>query len=174
MAFTLYDATIVDAKTILETLDGLLKKAEEQPNAESFLRARLYEDMNPLTFQIHAATRFTELVLARLTGREAVQYEDNLVSYADMHARIAKVLAALEKADKDTVNRYGEEVLPTALPSAGTMDISGKAFAKGAAIPNIYFHLNMTYAILRKEGVPLGKKDYAMGFAMDHILKPKQ
>lgn len=173
MASTLYDATIVDAKIILDTLDSLLKKAEEQPTAESFLKARLHEDMNPLTFQVHAATRFTELVLARLSGREAVQYEDNLASYADMHARISEVQKALEEADKDTVNRYGEEVLPTALPSAGTMDISGRAFAKGAAIPNIYFHLNMTYAILRKEGVPLGKKDYAMGFAMEHILKPQ-
>ncbi|CAM1506343.1 Fc.00g059840.m01.CDS01 [Cosmosporella sp. VM-42] len=171
MAFTLYDATIVEAKIALTTINHILNEAEKQPNSHSFPKARLYEDMKPLTFQVHSATRFSELVLARLSGRDAVEYEDDLVSFADMHARIAKVLEALGQADKDSVNQHGEEVAPTHLPSAGTMDIPGKAFAMGAAIPNINFHLSMTYAILRKEGVPLGKKDYIMGFATEHILK---
>ncbi|KAM5350275.1 hypothetical protein ACJ41O_006780 [Fusarium nematophilum] len=173
MAFTLYDATIVEAKTILTALEHLVTTAEQQPNSDSLLQARLHEDMNNLAFQVHAATRFSELLVARLSGREATQYEDNLVSYSDLHGRIATVQEALAQADKDTINRVGEEVAPTNLPSAGTMDITGKAFAMGAAIPNIFFHLSMTYAILRKEGVPLGKKDYAMSFAMEHILKPQ-
>lgn len=171
MAFTLFDATIVEAKIILKTLDELLTKAEKQPNSQHLPQARLCDDMNPLSFQVHAATRFSELVLARLSGRDAIEYEDNLVSFHDMHARIAEVLKSLEQADKDTINHHGEQVAPTPLPSAGTMDITGKAFAMGAAIPNINFHLVAAYTILRKEGVPLGKKDYAMGFAMEHILK---
>lgn len=174
MAFTLYDATIVEAKIVLTTLDHLLSEAEKQPNADKFLQARLHDDMNPLTFQVHAATRFSELVLARLSGRDATDYKDDLVSFADMHGRISKVLEALGQANKSDVNRHGEEVASTELPSAGSMDITGKAFAMGAAIPNINFHLSMAYAILRKEGVPLGKKDYAMGFANEHILKPHQ
>lgn len=158
----------------LQALDHLVSQAEKHPNADTLLKARLYEDMNPLTFQIHAATRFSELVLARLMGREAIQYTDDLVSYSDMHARIATVLEALGQANKNTVIQQGELVAPTNLPSAGTMDISGKAFAMGAAMPNIYFHLTTAYGILRKEGVPLGKKDYAMPFALEHILKPRE
>ncbi|KAH6880383.1 hypothetical protein B0T10DRAFT_495332 [Thelonectria olida] len=172
MAFTLYDATIVEAKLALTALDHILTEAEKHPNSDSFLQARLYEDMKPLAFQVYAATRFSEKVLARLSGRASVEFEDDLVSYADMHARIAKVQEALGQADKDTVNRFGEEVAPTDLPSAGTMNITGKAFAMGAAIPNVNFHVSMAYAILRKEGVPLGKRDYAMPFATEHILKP--
>lgn len=171
MAFTLYDATIMVAATALKSLDNILIEAEKHPNTDSFPQAQLYEDMKPLTFQVHAATRFSELVLARLSGREAIEYEDDLKSYADMHARIAKVLEALGQSDKDTVNQVGEEVAPTNLPSAGTMDITGKAFAMGAALPNINFHVAIAYAILRKEGVPLSKKDYIMPFVSEHIFK---
>ncbi|KAK2608809.1 hypothetical protein QQS21_002666 [Conoideocrella luteorostrata] len=173
MAFTLYDATIVEAKTALISLDHIISQAEQHPNAGSFLQARLYEDMKPLTFQIHTATRFAELVLARLLMREAIEYKDDLVSYADMHGRIAKVMEALGQADKDAVNKHGEEVASTNLPSVGPMDLTGKAFAMGAAIPNINFHVSIAYAILRKEGVPLGKRDYIMGFVNEHILKPQ-
>lgn len=173
MSFTLYDATIVEVRLILATLHHLLNEAEKQPNAEALLQARLYEDMKPLTFQVHAATRFSEKLLARLSGREAVEFEDNLTSYAEMRERIDNALADLAKADKDTVNKHGEEVAPTDLPSFGKMDLSGKAFAMGAVVPNIMFHLNMTYAIFRKEGVPLGKKDYSMEFAKEHIFSPQ-
>ncbi|KAJ3536264.1 hypothetical protein NM208_g6800 [Fusarium decemcellulare] len=171
MAFSLYDATIVEAKLALATIDNILTEAEKLPNSDTFPQARLYEDMNPLTFQVHAATRFSELVLARLSGRDAKEYQNDLVSFADMHARIAEVQEALGQADKDSINRHGEEVAPTNLPSAGTMDITGKAFAMGAAMPNINFHLSIAYAILRKEGVPLGKKDYIMCFVNEHIFK---
>jgi hypothetical protein len=51
------------------------------------------------------------------------------------------------------------------------MDLPGKAFAMGAAVPNINFHLSMAYAILRKEGVPLGKKDFIMPFVGEYIVK---
>ncbi|KAK7432930.1 hypothetical protein QQZ08_000401 [Neonectria magnoliae] len=171
MAFTLYDATIIETKTTLITLDHILTQAEKLPNSENFLQARLYEDMKPLTFQVHAATRFSEKVLARLSGRDAVEFQDNLTSFTDMHARIANALKALEQADKDTINRHGEQVGPTDLGAVGSMNITGKAFAMGAAIPNINFHVSMAYAILRKEGVPLGKKDYMMGCASEHIMK---
>ncbi|KPM38308.1 hypothetical protein AK830_g8219 [Neonectria ditissima] len=171
MAFTLYDATIVETKTALKTLDHILTEAEKQPSSDSFLQARLYEDMNPLTFQVHAATRFSEKVLARLSGRDAVEFKDDFTSYADMHTRIANAIGDLEKADKDTINWHGENVGPTDLGTFGSMDLTGKAFAMGAAIPNINFHVSMAYAILRKEGVPLGKRDYMMGCASEHIRK---
>jgi hypothetical protein len=172
MAFTLYDATIVEAKLALATLDHILTEAEKHPNSASFPQARLYEDMNPLTFQVYAATRFSKKVLARLSGEGPIESDNDLVSFEDMHARIAEILELLGQADKDTVNRHGEEVATTELPSVGPMDITGKAFAMGAAIPNINFHVSMAYAILRKEGVPLGKRDYMMTYATEHIIKP--
>ncbi|KAF4455094.1 hypothetical protein F53441_2533 [Fusarium austroafricanum] len=174
MAFTLYDATIVEAKLALATLDHILTEGEKHANAASFPDARLCEDMNPLSFQVHAATRFSEKLVARLSGRDSVEFEDKVVTFEDMHTRIRKAQELLEKADKDVVNQQGEEVAPTALPSAGTMDLPGKAFAMGAAVPNINFHLSMAYAILRKEGVPLGKMDFIKAFVGEHIFKTQQ
>ncbi|KAF5614774.1 hypothetical protein F25303_14016 [Fusarium sp. NRRL 25303] len=171
MTFTLYDATIVEAKLALASLDHILTEAEKHSNAASFPDARLHEDMNPLSFQVHAATRFAEKLVARLSGRESAEFEDKLVTFQDMHSRIQKAQELLGKADKDVVNQQGEEIAPTALPSAGTMDLPGKAFAMGAAVPNINFHLSMAYAILRKEGVPLGKKDFIMPFVGEYIVK---
>jgi hypothetical protein len=174
MAFTLYDATIVAATTALTTLDDILTVAEKKPGSDRLPQARLYEDMNPLSFQVYAATRFAEKILARLSGTPSKELANDLVSFADMHARIAEVKGLLGQADKETVNRLGEEVAPTEIPSAGFMDISGKAFAMGAAVPNVNFHVAIAYAILRKEGVPLGKRDYMMPFATEYILTPHQ
>ena len=174
MVFSLYDATIVETKLALATLDHILTEAEKLPNSDQFPEARLYEDMKPLSFQVHAATRFSEKVLARLMGRDAKEFQPDLVTYEDMHKRIADALKALEGADKELINRLGEEVAPTDLPSVGMMDLAGKSFAMGAAIPNINFHVTIAYAILRKEGVPLGKQDYIMPFAREYILKPQQ
>ena len=173
MSFTLYDATIVAATSALTTLDNILTKAETHANAASFLTARLCEDMYPLTAQIHRATRFAELAVAQLSGRPAKQYEEDLASYADMHARIAEVLAALAKADKDTVNRIGEEVATVDVPSMGVAEMKPKAFAMGGCIPNINFHVTTAYAILRKEGVALGKTDYITPFWGEFVTKAK-
>ncbi|KFH47187.1 hypothetical protein ACRE_020420 [Hapsidospora chrysogenum ATCC 11550] len=174
MAFSLYDATIVALTTALTTLDDILTVAEKTAGSDRLPQARLYEDMKPLSFQVYAAARFAEKTLARLTGTPSNECADDLVSFADMHARIAEVKGLLAQADKETVNRLGEEVAPTEVPSAGSMDISGKAFAMGATVPNVNFHVATAYAILRKEGVPLGKKDYIMPFVTEHIMKPQQ
>lgn len=171
MAFTLYDATIAQAKLALQALDHILTEAEKHPNAATFPQARLCEDMKPLTFQVHTATRYSEMMLARLSGRSAVELTDDLVSFADMHARIDSALQALGTADKDAVNRHGEEAAPTDVPKAGSMELTGKAFAMGLTMPNVGFHLSMAYAILRKEGVPLGKWNYISSFANEYILK---
>ncbi|KJZ78687.1 hypothetical protein HIM_02078 [Hirsutella minnesotensis 3608] len=173
MAFSYYDSIIVETKTALTTLSNLVSKAEKQPDPNRFLGARLCDDMKPFNFQVHAATRFSEKLLARHSGKESREFEDNLASYADMHQRISDVLGVLKDADKDEVNHYGAESAPTDLPSFGSVDLTGKAFAMGAVLPNINFHVCMAYAILRKEGVPLGKWDYIQAFVDEHITLPK-
>ncbi|KAJ5601551.1 hypothetical protein N7510_011085 [Penicillium lagena] len=163
MSDSLYDGTIRTAKSALETLAHILRKAEESPNANSLLAARLYDDMKPLTFQVYIATQMAERMTARLTGREPTVFEDNFSSYAEMHQRIDKVLKSLSEVDKDNVNKHAEQVKTTQLGSA-EVDLTGAAYAHGMTVPNIFFHLNMAYAILRKEGVPLGKRDYLRSF----------
>ncbi|KAE8387415.1 hypothetical protein ETB97_003693 [Aspergillus alliaceus] len=164
MVYSLYDGTIVMAKSALTSLAHILHQAEQLPNATDLLTARLQDDMKPLTSQIHIATQVTEKMIARLTGREHVVFDENLKSFTDLHERLQNAITALNEADKDIVNRRGEEVEPTTLGPDRVLPMSGAAFVNGTAIPNIFFHLTIAYAILRKEGVPLGKRDYIMSF----------
>ncbi|CAL5872532.1 uncharacterized protein PFLUO_LOCUS6796 [Penicillium psychrofluorescens] len=167
MGDSLYDGTIGTVKSAMETLANLLRKAEESPKADSLLAARLYEDMQPLSFQVHIATLMAERTAARLSGRDPAVFENNLDSYAKMHQRVDTVLKSLTAVDKDELKQHADQVKPTQLPPGLEFEVSGSSLAHGMTMPNTFFHLNMTYAILRKEGVPLGKRDYLMPFLTD-------
>ena len=169
MVVKVYDATIRQVKGALATLAHILKEAESQPNSDSFTSARLYEDMKPLTFQVHSAAKYGDIVAARLSGREPVEYKDELVSYADMHERINTVMHVLDEVDEEAANGRSEELQKTQMGPGRWMDVSHEAFTLGAAMPNILFHVSMTYAILRKEGVPLGKADFVMSFVNEYV-----
>lgn len=168
MAFSLYDATVTPAQALLKSLNTILLEAEKHPNSATFLSARIYEDMNPLTFQVHIATAYTERAIATLSGREPAPMEDDFTSFADMHARIDQVLKALDAVDKETVNRKGEEVVATPVRDK-VLDVPAKVLATAARMPHVYFHVSMAYAILRKEGVPLSKWHYSRAFVSDYM-----
>lgn len=170
MNYSLYDGSIVTAKSALTSLDHILNEAEKSSNVANLPTAQLCEDMKPLTFQVHIATLISEKLVARLTGREAINLDNDLVSFADMRERTQKVLRSLDEADKDVVNQHAEEQLPTPLGPL-TLEMTGNAFASAFAVPNIFFHLNIAYAILRKEGVPLGKRDYLGSFLGPYMPK---
>ena len=90
--------------------------------------------------------------------------EDDIVSYQDMYERITTALGILDEVDEEIANARSEEVQKTQLGPDRLMDASHEAYALGSAIPNLMFHVSMAYAILRKEGVPLGKRDFLMYF----------
>ncbi|KAF9888839.1 hypothetical protein FE257_008208 [Aspergillus nanangensis] len=164
MGHTLYDGTIVVAQGILGTLSHILHQGEQHSNASTLLDARLYEDMYPLSDQIRIATQFTENVVARLTGRESVTYEGKPTTFAECYERIETVLKTLNEADKDVVNQNAEVSKTETFGSQLTVQMTAAEYAHTAGLPNVYFHLSTAYGILRKEGVPLGKKDYYQGF----------
>ena len=171
MAYSFYDGTVVAARNALDSLSHLLNVAEKQPNASTLLSARLYDDMRPLTSQVHLAAQTIDRLLARLDCRDHVPIEDNLATFEDMRERIQTAQKALDEADMETINRRGDESAHTALTPQLTIDMTGADFAAGASIPNLYFHLSIAYAILRKEGVPLGKWDYIQGFMNPQLAK---
>ncbi|KAE8449826.1 hypothetical protein EG329_007303 [Mollisiaceae sp. DMI_Dod_QoI] len=164
MGYTLYDGTIMVVQGILGSLSHILHKAEQRLNASTLLEARLHEDMYPLTDQVRLATQFSENMVARLTGREPVTFEGTPTTFAKCYERIDTVLKALNEADKNVVNEHGDILGITKMGPEKTVEMSGAAYAHSITIPNIYFHLTTAYGILRKEGVPLGKLDYYVGF----------
>lgn len=167
MSNTFYDSTIPVLQHILATLSHILTKASEHPNANDLLKARLIEDMYPLSDQIRLATQFSENLLARLTGREPTTFEGSPQSITEGQQRIETVLAALQTADKEVVNTHADVLASTPLGPERKADMSGAAYAYTLALPNIYFHFVTAYGICRKEGVALGKRDYFVGFFPD-------
>jgi hypothetical protein len=164
LGYTLYDGTIMVVQSILNTLSHILHQAEQHPDASTLLEARLHENMYPLPDQVRLATQFSENLAARLTGREPVTFEGNLTTFAKCYERIETVLKVLNEADKNVVNQHGDIIGITKMGPEKTVEMSGATYAHSIALPNIYFHLATAYGILRKEGVPLGKRDYYVGF----------
>ncbi|PHH91415.1 hypothetical protein CDD83_558 [Cordyceps sp. RAO-2017] len=169
MSYTLYDATVVLARDSLNSLTAILKKGEAAPNAASLPGARIHDDMKPLTFQVHVACDLSNKVYARMTGQEPPKTEDELKTFADMHARIAQTLQLLAKADREAINKRVGEKVPVGLGPGKEAQISSLGYTNGYALPNIFFHVTTAYNILRKEGVPLGKMDYLKPFLGQYV-----
>ncbi|PYH44091.1 DUF1993 domain-containing protein [Aspergillus saccharolyticus JOP 1030-1] len=162
MPHTFYDSTIPVLTGILTTLSHVLHQAEAHRPASptSFLTARLHEAMYPLADQIRLATKFSALLVARLTDQpEPTGFENNPTSLSECYDCITAVLTMARAADKDVVNAQADVLKPTPVGPGVTVPMSGARYAHLVVLPNVYFHLTTAYGILRMEGVPLGKRD---------------
>jgi len=168
MAYSLYDATVSMAISALKSLSQILTHAEKHPESTSLLTARLIDDMKPLKFQVHYATFQAQYLAAKLSGREYTEPDDDLDMYEKMQARIQQALEALKETDRETANGRADAMTQCAR-SDHMMEVPVKGVVTLVNMPNIYFHVSMAYAILRKEGVPLGKRDWSRGFVGEYI-----
>jgi hypothetical protein len=167
MTYTIYEGFVLQTKRSLTALSDILHKAEEQHNASDLPSSRLYADMKSLSYQIFAATTHTLMVLAKLNNTPfpiVDSSKDVLYTYEEMHTRIDEALKALDATDKNYVVEHCEDVTPAPL-GPNLQPFSGVAYA-GIFQANIFFHVTTAYGILRKEAVPLGKKDYLLPFIM--------
>ena len=134
--------------------------AAKSMNADAFLQARLFPDMLPLIKQVQIATDFARGISARLAGVDVPAYESTETSFADLDALIAKTLAFI--GDLDAAKFDGSEgreiVLRPGTPKE--RKLSGQAYLSNYGLPQFFFHVTTTYAILRHNGVAIGKKDY--------------
>ncbi|KAM0244696.1 hypothetical protein ACHAP5_006039 [Fusarium lateritium] len=170
MSYTLYDAAILHTKEALNSLSAILKKASSHANASSFPTAKLAEDMLDLNFQVHFMTDTAQKIAARTTGSEPLTLaRDDCKSFEGYQARIAQVLEVLEKADKEAVEKRGSEVVTIGLGPGKNADMKCRDYVQGYGIPNVFFHLTIAYAILRKEGVDLGKQDFINPFMGQYL-----
>ncbi|NGM50116.1 DUF1993 family protein [Caulobacter sp. 602-2] len=148
----------------LKGLSGVLAKAAAHVEAlkldpEALLKARLYPDMFPLIRQVQIATDFAKGASARLAGLEVPAWDDVETSFEDLSARVARAIAYVEGLDPAAFD--GAEDRTVALTRRGeTTEHNALDYLTGQALPNFYFHLSTAYAILRENGVVLGKRDF--------------
>ena len=161
---SLYDISVPVFIRALRNLDAFLQKGAdwfaEQGRPESeLITARLIEDMHPLTAQIQRASDSAKGVVARLTGAEVPAMPDDEQTIADLRARIAKTIAVLESARREDFEGTEDKPVEIWTPKAALL-FNGRSYVMEFAIPNVFFHVTAAYALLRKEGVPIGKVDY--------------
>ena len=162
--FSLYDVSVPVFLRALRNMDAFLQKGAdwfaEQGRPESELTgARLIGDMHPLTAQIQRASDSAKGVVARLTGAEVPAMPDEEQTIADLRARIAKTIAVLKGADRAAFDGKEDATVEIKTPNR-TLVFTGKSYILDFCIPNFFFHVTTAYALLRKEGVPIGKMDY--------------
>jgi hypothetical protein len=159
----LYDLTIAQFTKTLQNLSLCLDKAAAFADAKKFdaavlLQSRLAPDQFTLLRQVQVACDTAKTCAARLAGKDAPAHEDNEKTIADAKARIDKVVAYLATySEKDFAGALERHV---SQPRWAGKFLTGKEFALQHAIPNFFFHVTTAYAILRHNGVDLGKKDY--------------
>ncbi|MEO8685395.1 MAG: DUF1993 domain-containing protein [Devosia sp.] len=164
MTISMYGASVPVYTRMLTNLLTWLDKAEahaaERKIDLNFLvNDRLAPDMVPFKGQIQLATDHVKGSLSRLAGKPVPSWEDTEASFDELRARVRKALdlcAATTPADIDGT----EDKSITLRNRAGEYVELGQAYLMHRALPNFYFHVTMAYAILRHNGVPVGKSDY--------------
>lgn len=167
MTFTIRDASIPIYKRGLKNLDAILVKAEGHAVAHgidmgTLLDARLAPDMFDLKRQVQIACDHAKGGAGRLAGVELPKHEDSETTVAQLRERIAKTLAFINSIDAAKFDGAEDRDLVLKFPWA-TYEFTGSKFLTAYSLPNFYFHLTTAYAILRANGVPLGKADFLGG-----------
>lgn len=151
----------------LSALSKILDKAEAHAEAKKidpsvFLSARLYPDMFPLTRQVQIACDTARRGAIRLSGGEPPSVPDTETSFDELKARIATTLAAVKAIPVSAFD--GAEGRDLTIKVRGNdVTFSGLDFVRIWSLPNFYFHVTTAYAILRHNGVELGKPDFLAG-----------
>ena len=164
MAITMHSASVPIFVRMLGNVLQWLDKAEAHAQAKKFdagvyLTARLAPDMLPFVRQIQIACDAVKFGVARLAGVDAPKFEDNEASIADLRARIRKTLDYIESVPAAQID--GTDAKDIVVPRRdGSMTLKGEAYLKQFVLPNFFFHVTTTYALLRHYGVDLGKADF--------------
>ena len=161
----IYTASVPVFLQLLGGLSQVLTKADAHVTAKkidptALLQARLYPDMFPLLRQVQVATDFSKSVSARLAGVEVPKLDDNEQTFADLQARIATVLAFLKSLDSALFDQAATRNIVTQAGTPKEKHFTGEAYLLTYGLPNFFFHATTAYAILRHNGVEVGKKDF--------------
>ena len=169
MTISLYAASVPVFKQMLNALSDVLNKAQAHAearniDANALLQARLYPDMFPLVRQVQIAVDFAKGVSSRLAEVEVPKYEDTETTFAELQALIAKVLAFIEQIPAQQIDgKEGIEIV-TRPGTPKEKRFSGQSYLLTYGLPQFFFHVTTAYAILRHNGVEIGKRDYMGAF----------
>ncbi|HYD87907.1 MAG TPA: DUF1993 domain-containing protein [Vitreimonas sp.] len=149
---------------MLKNLSAILAKAEQQAKAKGYdpavlLNARLAPDMFALTRQVQIATDQAKGCVARLAGHQPEAIEDTETTFAELQARIRKVIGIVEAYKPEQIDGSEGREVTVKIPN-DELKFTGLDYVNHWVMPNFYFHVTTAYAILRANGIELGKRDF--------------
>ncbi|HVI91567.1 MAG TPA: DUF1993 family protein [Dongiaceae bacterium] len=167
MSLSMYQASVPVFLRNLKNLSAVLDKGLANAEARKidptvFVNARLAPDMHALPRQIQIATDAAKGCGARLAGVEVPSYEDTETTFPELQARIAKTAAFLQGLTAAQIDGSENRAI-TLKMRTGEVNLTGQSYLLNVALPNFFFHYTTAYAILRHNGVDVGKMDYLGG-----------
>jgi hypothetical protein len=164
MSLSLYDVSIPIFTLTLSNLSAILDKAAlheeaKKVDAKVLPAARLIADMLPLSSQIQIACDTAKGAAARLSGAEIPKHEDTEATLAELKARIAKTLDFLKSLKPEKFQGAETREIVLQFPQ-NTLKFNGVNYLTNFVLPNFFFHVTIAYALLRKNGVEVGKRDF--------------
>ena len=167
MSVSLYEISIPTYRRGLQNLSSFLDKAEAHAGTQgadlsTYAEARLAPDMNPFTRQVQLASDAAKGGAARLAGIESPPMPDTETTFPQLKERIAKTIAFLDTITKEQVDSRHAATIDLPLPGR-TMTFTAPDFLMQFSLANFLFHVTTAYALLRSQGVPLGKMDFLAG-----------
>lgn len=163
MKANLYSMTIPIYMRSLTNLGNILEKAEHHASGEKYdldhlLADRLYPDMYPFVRQVQIASDTAKFAAGRLAGVEVPRFSDTEKTAKELLNRIRKTVEFLKSVSPDAF--LGAEEREITLPQFPGKVFDGFTYATEYALPNFFFHVTVAYALLRHNGIPIGKLDY--------------
>lgn len=164
MSLSLFDVSIPAFLHTLRSLQKILEKGVAHAEAKKFdpnvlATLRLAPDMLPLNRQVQIASDAAKGAAARLSGTEPPKFEDNETTMADLIGRVAKTIDYLQSFKPEQFAGADTRVITIKSPR-NTFNFTAVDFVRHWALPNFFFHVTTTYALLRQGGVDIGKMDF--------------
>jgi uncharacterized protein len=160
----MYYQTISQCVQMLKNLESWLDKAEAHAVAKKFdvgvlMTGRLAPDMKPLIYQVQSACDYVKAAAAWLSGQTPPKHEDTEQTIEEVRARIRKTIDFVESVKKIQYTGASERKIGMSWAPAGKV-LGGEDYLLQMTIPNTFFHVAMAYAVLRHNGVDIGKMDF--------------
>jgi hypothetical protein len=160
----MYDVSIPIFTLSLTNLSAILDKAASHEQSKKvdpkvIPQARLIVDMLPLSAQIQIACDTAKGAAARLAGVEVPKHEDTEATLAELNARVAKTLDFVKTIKPEQLQGAETREIVLKFPQT-TLKFTGIDYLTNFVLPNFFFHVTTAYALLRKNGVDLGKRDF--------------
>jgi uncharacterized protein len=159
----MYHRVISQCTHALKTIETCLDKAEQCAAAKKFaagvlLASRLAPDMQPFVYQVQSACDYVKGAAAWLSGQTPPRHADNEQTVDELRARIRKTVAFAEGVQETDYAGAGDRMI--SLSWMPGKIIGGEDYLMQVTVPNVFFHVSMAYAILRHNGVEVGKMDF--------------